>query len=210
VGRPTAALEPGPGRRARRKQEIHDRLLDAARTLFEEKGFEATTVVEICARADLAEKTFFNHFPTKHHVVREIAEAFLEELGILVEEARKQPCSTADRLAHLFGRAAEEALRAGPRHKELLLEVVRIAQVDGSGPSKTRRLHAAFGALLADGAAAGELTTDHDVRFMAEMAVGVFSAILLNWQSLDGYPLRERLEEAARFLEQAISKSPAS
>jgi len=207
MGEPTAELERPTGRRERRKQEIHDRLLEAARTLFEEKGFEAATVGEICDRADVAEKTFFNHFPTKHHVVREIAEAFLDELTGLVEEARQRPGSAADRLAYLFGRAGEEALRAGPRHKELLVEVVRVAQVDGSGPDKTRRLHEAFGRLLSDGAAAGELTADHDVAFLTEMVVGAFSAILLNWQSLEGYPLRENLEEASRFLGRAISAS---
>jgi AcrR family transcriptional regulator len=196
-----------PDRRERRKQEIHDRLLDAARALFEEKGFESTTVNEICASADVAQKTFFNHYPTKHHVVREIAEAFLDDLGALIEEARKRPASTADRLAHLFGRAGEEALRAGPRHKELLIEVVRVAQVDGSGSEKTRRLHASFSALLEDGAASGELTQDHDVAFLAEMVVGAFSAILLNWQSLEGYPLRQNLDEAARFLGRAITRA---
>ena len=141
-------------RRERRRQALHDRLRDTARALFDQKGFEATTVDEICARADVAQKTFFNHFPTKHHVVREIAEGFLDELGVLVEEARKQPGTTAQRLTHLFQRTAEETLRAGPRHKELLIEVVRVAQVDGPHPERTRRFHAAFRALLEEQLAA--------------------------------------------------------
>jgi len=196
-----------PGRRERRKLEIRGRLLDAARSLFDQKGFGATTVDEICERADVAQKTFFNHFPTKQHVVREIAETFLDEVGIFVEDARKQRGSTAERLAQLFRRAGEEAVRAGPRHKELVVEVARLVQVDGSGPEKTRRLHAAFRALLEDGAAAGELTGEHDVAFLNEMVVGAFIAILLNWQSVEGYPVREHLEEAARFLGRAITRA---
>ena len=199
--------EAAPSRRERRKQEIHDRLLDAARNLFDQKGFAATTVDEICERADVSQKTFFNYFPTKHNIVREIAEAFLEDIGALIEEARKRPGSTADRLAHLFHRVAEESLRAGPRHKELLVEVVRVAQVDGSGPEQSRRLHAAFRALLEDGAAIGELTTDHDAAFLTEMVVAAFISILLNWQSVEGYPLGEHLDEAARFLGRAISRT---
>jgi len=206
VSQAAPASEALPGRRERRKQEIRGRLLQAARDLFEEKGFGATTVGEICARADFAEKTFFNHFPTKHDIVREIAQAFLDDLGALVEEARKRPGSTGERLAHLFARAGDEVLRAGPRHKELLVEVVRVAQVDGSGPEQSRRLHAAFGALLADGAALGELTNRHDVAFLTEMVVGVFIAILLQWQSVEGYPVREHLGEAARFLGRAIAR----
>jgi AcrR family transcriptional regulator len=196
-----------PARRERRKQEIHGRLVEAARSLFEEKGFGATTVDEICEHADVAQKTFFNHFPTKHHVVREIADGFLADVGAYVEDARKRPGSTADRLAHLFHRAGDEALRAGPRHKELVMEVARLVHVDGSGPEQTRRLHVAFRALLEDGAAAGELTSRHDVAFLTEMVVGGFVAILLNWQSVEGYPVREQLDEAARFLARAIARS---
>jgi AcrR family transcriptional regulator len=201
------AADPTPlGLRERKKQETHERILAAARALFEEKGFEAATVDEICVQAGVSPKTFFNYFATKQGVVREIAEAFLDDLGVLVEEARKRAGSTAERLAHLFGRAGEEALRAGPRHKELLVEVVRVAQVDGIGPEQSRRLHAAFQALLEDGAAAGDLTHDHDAGFLTEMVVGAFITILLNWQSVEGYPVREHLEEAARFLGRAVSR----
>ena len=199
--------ESAPGLRERKKQELRDRLLAAARTLFDENGFEATTVDEICASAEVSQKTFFNYFPTKQHVVRELAETFLDDVGALIEEARKQPGSTADRLAHLFHRVGEESLRAGPRHKELLVEVVRVAQVDGSGPEQSRRLHAAFRALLEDGAAVGELTPDHDAAFLTEMVVAAFIWILLNWQSIEGYPVREHLDEAARFLGRAISRA---
>jgi AcrR family transcriptional regulator len=195
-----------PGLRERKKQELRDRLIEAARTLFDEKGYEATTVDEICARVDVSQKTFFNYFPTKQHVVREIAEAFLDDLGALVEEARKLRGSTAKRLAHLFHRAGEEALRGGPRHKELLIEVVRLAQVEGTGPEQSRWLHSLFLALLEDGVAAGELTTEHDAAFLTEMVVGAFVTILLNWQSDEGYLVREHLDEAARFLGRAISR----
>jgi AcrR family transcriptional regulator len=193
------------GLRERKKQQTHERILEAARGLFEEKGFEATTVDEICAGANISPKTFFNYFATKQGVVREIAEGFLDELGALIEDARKQPGPIAERLAYLFGRAGQETLLAGPRHKELLVEVVRVAQVDGFGSDQSRRLHTAFGALLRDGAAAGELTKEHGVSFLTQMVTGAFITILLNWQSVEGYPVRDHLDEAARFLGKAIS-----
>ena len=204
MSEPTTDPAP-PGLRERKKQETHARILAAAHDLFEAKGFEATTVDEICAHANVSPKTFFNYFPTKQTVVREIAGAFLDDLGGLVEDARKREGSTAERLAHLFGRAGEEALRAGPRHKELLVEVVRVAQSDDLRPDHSRRLHAAFQALLEDGAST-DLTPDHDVPFLTEMVVGAFITILLNWQSVEGYPLRDHLEEAARFLGRAVTR----
>ena len=84
-------------------------------------------------------------------------------------EARKLRGSTAERLIHVFHRAGEEAVSAGPRHKELLIEVARLIQVEGTGPEQSRRLHAVFRDLLEDGSAAGELATDHDVAFLTEI-----------------------------------------
>ncbi|MCD5316604.1 TetR/AcrR family transcriptional regulator [Kineosporia babensis] len=45
------------------------RLQEAALTLFEQQGYAGTTAAEIAARAGLSERTFFNHFATKHEVI---------------------------------------------------------------------------------------------------------------------------------------------
>jgi len=41
----------------------------AALDLFEDRGYEETTVVEIAKRAGLAKSTFFRHFPDKREVL---------------------------------------------------------------------------------------------------------------------------------------------
>lgn len=51
------------GRPERKKQEVEQRIREAALALFREKGYEATTVEEIAERADVAKGTFFNYFP---------------------------------------------------------------------------------------------------------------------------------------------------
>jgi AcrR family transcriptional regulator len=45
------------------------RLEQAALELFDERGFEGTTVAEIAARAGLTERTFFRHFADKREVL---------------------------------------------------------------------------------------------------------------------------------------------
>jgi len=64
---------PEIGRRERRKLEVRGRILAASVELFDKKGIEDTKVLEICERADVAHKTFFNHFPSKRHLLRVIA-----------------------------------------------------------------------------------------------------------------------------------------
>jgi AcrR family transcriptional regulator len=51
------------------KPDAVERLQNAALELFDEQGFERTTVAEIVQRAGLTQRTFFNHFPDKREVL---------------------------------------------------------------------------------------------------------------------------------------------
>jgi AcrR family transcriptional regulator len=56
-------------RREIRRDKRRTRIRDAAFELFERQGFEATTIDQIAALADVGKGTFFNYFPTKQNVL---------------------------------------------------------------------------------------------------------------------------------------------
>jgi AcrR family transcriptional regulator len=66
-------------RRERKKEETKERILKAAFELFRKHGFEATTVEEICDRADVAKGTFFNYFAHKEAVFSYLSESWVAE-----------------------------------------------------------------------------------------------------------------------------------
>lgn len=68
---PSAAL----GRRERAKAEKRARILAAARALFEERGFERTSMSEVARAADVAEGTVFQYAATKVELLMMVVDA---------------------------------------------------------------------------------------------------------------------------------------
>ncbi|WP_051551394.1 TetR family transcriptional regulator [Nocardioides sp. URHA0020] len=66
-----------------------DRLVDAAMALFSERGFEATSIEDVVARAGTGRTTFFRHFPTKEDVV------FPDHDGLLLQVDARLATGTA-------------------------------------------------------------------------------------------------------------------
>src|SRR5260370_31714781 len=77
-------------RRERKKEETKERIVQAAFALFRKRGVAATTVEEICERADVAKGTFFNYFPRKEAVFGYLSEQWVAE--------------TEEKIAAIFGR----------------------------------------------------------------------------------------------------------
>lgn len=66
----TPAGAPAPeGRRARKRRETRQRIVDAATKPFLERGDEATTLNDVADAADAARRSVFDYFPTKEDVV---------------------------------------------------------------------------------------------------------------------------------------------
>lgn len=186
-------------RRERKKDSRRAKIRDAALELFERKGFEATTVDEIAALADVGKGTFFNYFPTKQSVLADYYRRLSDEFLNIAENTKKG--GAQKRFAQLF-RAAEIALRREGRLLDVLFREVFIlpvlSKMDNQIEDRVLEIYAGY---LEDGKAAGEIRKDLDTKLAARLVGDVWSATLRSWIDDDKkFSLAESLNRKLQIL----------
>ena len=83
-------------------------VLSSARTLFSEKGYDATPVEEICALAGVAKGTFFYHFESKQYIVRHILAMQLAEYRDKLKEQMDTMKDALARAEYYIGALVEQ------------------------------------------------------------------------------------------------------
>ena len=78
-------------RRARKKAQTRSLIRETAQRLFAERGFEAVTIADIAAAADVAVQTVFNHFPTKEDLFFDGHTSWVDAAA---EAVRSRPAGT--------------------------------------------------------------------------------------------------------------------
>jgi len=194
------ALGESTSRRERKKQELQNRILQSAQQLFEEKGVSATTVAEICEVADVATKTFFNHFSTKQQLVERLAHASLNIFLADLASLRTEATDLQDWLLRFFAKMADTVTQAGPMHRELVNEIVHAISSDSNETRQKLQLREAFLDVVRDGVARGEIGTQHDAETQSELIIGAFYSLMFSWTHLEEYPIRERARALALLL----------
>jgi len=200
---PTDHVDTVSTRRDRRRLELFERILEAAESLFNEHGYEATKVASICESADVAYGTFFNHFPAKQDLLRALADRYVARVGERLEDLAKRPGTIEDLLIELFEGGALQIETVTEHHRDIVGRVQSIAFTN-TPEDRDRRFHAAFENFLRSCREDGRLRPDVPIEVLADVVSSTYSAMSLSWVHFDDYPVRERAAATARFLAQSL------
>jgi AcrR family transcriptional regulator len=184
----------------RRKLEVREKILAAAFELFLDKGVAATTIEEICDRADVANRTFFNHFATRQDMIRALAQRRLVNLHDVVFDRDDQPIP--QRLVGVFDDIAAVLAGSGDTYRELIGEMLATS---GYGIQRGFNLHDTFVELVKEGVARGEVGARHDAETLADIIVGALSGGIINWTVDRTYSLETNLHNLGVALAELLS-----
>jgi AcrR family transcriptional regulator len=187
------------GLRERKKARTRASLREHAIRLFREQGYQATTVEQIAAAAEVSPSTFFRYFPTKEDVILQ------DDMDVRMMEAfERQPAElppisafrTATREVLASYSEADIALMNEAFELSMCVPEIRARAID----EFARAIHG-----MADVVAkrAGRAEDDLAVRAIAGAVIGVIMSVTLPWE--DGrYETRPPFEEMFQQVDNAL------
>jgi AcrR family transcriptional regulator len=191
-----------PGLRERKKQRTRESIVDSALRLFDERGFDQTTIADIAEAADIAPRTFFGYFPSKEDVVFADFPVIVDGLEARLVE-RSSDETAIDAIRDWIGTLIEEQGVVDERErcrKRLIGESEALA-------AHQRALMGRVDELLAEHIARdlGDRADDVRPRMIASAVIGALRALDVKDVHESGSPpTREEsvamVEEALRFL----------
>ncbi len=118
-------MSEGGDRRARKKAATRALVLETAQRMFDERGFDAVTIADVAATADVAVQTVFNHFPTKEELFFADRVPWLDAPSDAVRERDPGETPTAALRRSLVGTVqAYLAALAEPGHRAMVAAVI--------------------------------------------------------------------------------------
>ena len=201
---------PAPGRRARRKAELRQRLLAAALDLFARRGFFPTTVEQITEAADVAKGTFFNYFPSKEHVLAGFGDMQLARIEAARAEARAGRRPAREILHRLVHALAENPGRSQALVRSLMVANLSSEAVRTLFRGKLMQGRRRLADIIAYGQRRGEITRRRKpielARFLQQLMFGTF----LLWAAFPPSRLADWIEPTFEFYWSGVSAQSRS
>jgi len=194
-----------------RSEATRQAILKAARAVFLEQGYQAASVAEICARADVSKGAFYHHFETKQGLFLTLMEAWLAGIDRQLQALRAESPDMGSallRVADMAGEIFDTANDQVPMFLEFWSEARHDRAVWQALVEPYRRYEAVFTEWMKEGMAQGVIRKT-DPRDAARTLVALSVGLLLQGL-LDPAPSRrvETPRHALHLLMDGLREAP--
>ena len=188
----------------RDKEATRQRLLDAAETVFAEKGYHGAVVDDIIRASDSSKGGFYFHFPNKQAIFLALIDALVPKLAAAVERAIAHETDPVGQLDAALRTVLETFSRHRRLSKILLVEAVGLGHGFDEKLMRTRGYFARLIQSYLDRAVAARGITSLDTEMVSWAWFGAINEIVVRWL-VAGQP--EHLEDALPQLRALLLRS---
>jgi AcrR family transcriptional regulator len=172
---------PAGGGRERRARQAYDSssLVEVAARVFNERGYDATSMEDLSAAAGITKSSFYHHVRGKEALLRAALERALDGLFGILDEPAASTGGPLTRLRHIVRRQVE-VLAAELPHVTLLLRLRGNTETERWALERRREFDATITRLVRDAQIAGELRAGSDPAVDARLLSGLVNS-LVEW-----------------------------
>jgi AcrR family transcriptional regulator len=181
------------GRRGRPGHSL-DSLLDVAVAVFNERGFEATSMDELAARLGVTKSAIYHHVPSKVELLRLALDRALDSLFAVTEEPGATTGRAIDRLEFVV-RGSIRVLAAELPFVTLLLRVRGNSEIERAALQRRRQFDRIVTRLVTAAEQEGDVRPDVDPAITSRLLFGTVNS-LTEWYRPDGGLTPDELADA--------------
>jgi AcrR family transcriptional regulator len=164
-----------PSRRGRPGHSL-DSLLDVAVAVFNERGYEATTMDELAARLGITKSAIYHHVPSKVELLRLALDRALDGLFAVTEEPGALAGRAIDRLEHVV-RGSVRVLAGHLPYVTLLLRVRGNSDVERAALQRRREFDRIVTDLVRAAEENGDVRPDVDPAVTSRLLFGTVNSL---------------------------------
>lgn len=189
----TPATGAAPAAPARRGRPGYDRaqILHVAVGLFNEQGYDATSVADLAARLGLTKSALYHHFDSKEQLLAEALDEALSALEGILDEPEATTGTPAERLDFVLRGAVDVLIERLPS-VTLLLRVRGNSDTERAALERRRVFDQRVTELVRAAQDAGLVRADIDGAVTTRLVFGMINSVV-EWYRPTGAIDRERL-----------------
>lgn len=167
-----------PARRGRPGHDLESVLQGAVR-LFNERGYDRTSMEDLAGRLGITKSAIYHHVPSKEELLRLAVDRALDGLFAVVAEVDARPGPAIDRLEHLV-RGSVAVLTERLPFVTLLLRVRGNTRVERAALARRREFDQLAANIVRQACEEGDLRPDIDPLVTSRLLFGTVNS-LVEW-----------------------------